>query len=89
MAQDLSDEERVLKLIERVRLLIAIDDDMAVETKLNTQPTLKLLEGVIVSDEAGSQEQAPRYYSLLYTELAEYPNLEALLSAMRVFLPYL
>ena len=55
MAQDLSDEDRVLKLIERVRLLIAIDDDMPVEIKLNTQPTLKLLEGVIVSEEAGSQ----------------------------------
>lgn len=89
MAQDLSDEERVLKLIERVRLLIAIDDDMSVETKLNTQPTLKLLEAVIVSDEAGNHEQASRYYSLLYSELADNPNLEALLSAMRVFLPYL
>jgi hypothetical protein len=89
MARDLSDEERVLKLIERVRLLIAIDDDMPVETKLNTQPTLKLLEAVIESEDIGSREQAAKYYSLLYSELAEYPNLEALLSAMRVFLPYL
>lgn len=89
MAADLSDEDRVLKLIERVRLLIAIDDDMPTEIKLNTQPTLKLLEAVIVSDEAGSRTQASQYYSLLYSELADYPDLEALLSAMRVFLPYL
>lgn len=89
MTQDLSDEERVLKLIERVRLLIAIDDDMPVETKLNTQPALKMLEAAIISDEIGSREQASSYYSLLYSELADNPNLEALLSAMRVFLPYL
>jgi hypothetical protein len=89
MAQDLSDEERVLKLIERVRLLIAIDDDMPVETKLNTQPALKMLEAAIVAEDAGSRAQASSYYSLLYSELADNPNLEALLSAMRVFLPYL
>lgn len=87
--RDLSDEERVIKLIERVRLLIAIDDDMPVETKLNTQPVLKMLEAVIQTDDAGSQEQASSYYSLLYNELADNPDLEALLSAMRVFLPYL
>jgi hypothetical protein len=86
---DLSDEERVLKLIERVRLLIAIDDDMPVEIKLNTQPALKMLEAAIQSDDVGSQQQASGYYSLLYDELADNPNLEALLSAMRVFLPYL
>lgn len=89
MARDLSDEERVLKLIERVRLLIAIDDEMAVETKLSTQPALKMLEAAIVSREPGSRERASSYYSLLYSELGDNPDLEALLSAMRVFLPYL
>jgi hypothetical protein len=87
--QDLSDEERVLKLIERVRLLIAIDDGMPIETKLNTQPALKMLEAAIRSDDVGSRPQASSCYSLLYDELADDPNLEALLSAMRVFLPYL
>ncbi len=49
MAQALTDEERVLKLIERARLLIAIDDEMPTETKLNTQPMLKLLEAFSVA----------------------------------------
>jgi hypothetical protein len=89
MAQALSDVERVLKLIERVRLLVAIDDDMPVERKLNTQPVLKLLEAAVASEDRSDQQRASGYYSMVYGELSEYPDLEALLSAMRVFLPYL
>jgi hypothetical protein len=89
MAQTLSDEERVLKLIERARLLIAIDDEMPTDTKLNTQPMLKMLEAAIAGADPSDHQRASGYYSALYTELAAYPDLEALLSAMRVFLPYL
>ncbi|MBI3783955.1 MAG: hypothetical protein HY270_11190 [Deltaproteobacteria bacterium] len=88
MAQERSDEERVLKLIERARLLIALDDEMPTEIKLNTQPMLKMLE----SEVGGASIDARRAASLfgaLYSELAEFPDIEALLSAMRVFLPYL
>jgi len=88
MAQDLSDEERVLKLIERARLLIAIDDEMPAELKLNTQPMLKMLEAEI-SSESVDERRASSYYSALYTDLSSYPDIEALLSAMRVFLAYL
>ena len=87
MAQALTDEERVLKLIERTRLLIALDDEIPTETKLNTQPMLKMLEAAIGGD--ADERRASGYYSALYSELAPYPDLEALLSAMRVFLPYL
>jgi hypothetical protein len=89
MAQARSDEERVLKLIERARLLIAIDDEMPADTKLNTQPVLKMLEAAVASGDPSDQERASGYYSMLYSELADYPDVEALLSAMRVFLPYL
>ena len=89
MPQALTDEERVLKLIERTRLLIAIDDDMPTETKLNTQPLLKMLEAALTTGDVTDHERASGYYSALYTELQPYPDLEALLSAMRVFLPYL
>lgn len=88
MAQALTDEERVLKLIERTRLLIALDDEIPTETKLNTQPLLKMLEAAIAAGDTDEQ-RASGYYSALYTDLAPYPDLEALLSAMRVFLPYL
>ncbi len=89
MAHDLSDVERVQKLIERTRLLIAIDDEMPAQIKLNTQPMLKMLEAAIESDDPSDQQRASGYYAALYRELEEYPNLEALLSAMPVFLPYL
>jgi hypothetical protein len=89
MAQARSDEERVLKLIERTRLLIAIDDEMPTEIKLNTQPLLKMLEAAIVGNDAADRQRASGYYSALYADLQPYPDLEALLSAMRVFLPYL
>jgi hypothetical protein len=89
MAQALTDEERVLKLIERARLLIALDDEMPMDTKLNTQPMLKMLEAAIAGADPSDRARASGYYSALYAELAPYPDIEALLSAMRVFLPYL
>jgi hypothetical protein len=89
MAQALTDEERVLKLIERARLLIALDDEMPTETKLNTQPMLKMLEAAIAGGDPADAERASGYYAALYAELQPYPDVEALLSAMRVFLPYL
>lgn len=89
MTQVRTDEERVLKLIERTRLLIALDDDIPTDTKLNTQPLLKMLEAAVAGADPADQERASGYYSALYADLASYPDLEALLSAMRVFLPYL
>jgi hypothetical protein len=88
MAQDITDSQRVLKLIGRARLLIAIDDDMPAEVKLNTQPLLKMLEAEISAD-AVDERRASGYYGALYADLAPYPDVEALLSAMRVFLPFL
>jgi hypothetical protein len=88
MPQALTDAERVLKLIERARLLIAIDDEMPAAIKLDTQPMLKMLEAAIAADEPDEQ-LASSYYGHLYAALAPYPDIEALLSAMRVFLPYL
>jgi hypothetical protein len=89
MAEALSDEARVLKLIERCRLLIAIDDEMPTEIKLDTQPMLKMLEAAINSGDQSDRPRASSYYGALYSELQPYPDVEALLSAMRVFLPYL
>lgn len=88
MAVDLTDTQRVLKLIERTRLLIAIDDDMPTEIKLNTQPLLKMLEAELGA-EMVDERRASGYYGALYAELEAYPDVEALLSAMRVFLPFL
>jgi len=89
MANDRTDDERVLKLIERVRLLIAIDDDLPSETKLNTQPALKMLESLIAEGEEGGRARAAEYYRYLCAELEDHADASALLAAMRVFAPYL
>lgn len=86
----MTDIERVQRLIARARLLIAISDDVPVETKLNTQGLLKMFEATVADASSPDDEsRAAGYYQLLYQDLEPYPDIEALLSAMRVFAPYL
>jgi hypothetical protein len=85
-----SDEYIIGRLIERIRLLIATSDDIPVEAKLQTQPLLKQLEQEL-SAPAGEQDEARvrGIYAALYGELADFADLEALLSALKNFVPYL
>ena len=87
---DRSDEAIVGRLIERARLLIALSDEIPVETKLNTQAILKFFEAAVGEAEGddATQAQAARYYAQLCDDLREYADIDALLSAMKVFLPY-
>lgn len=88
MSVERTDDEILVRLIERSRLLIAIEDEIPVETKLQTQPLLKQLEQLLAVEGAGRDvARINATHSLLYAELAEYADLEALLSAMRNFLP--
>jgi len=85
-----SDEYIIGRLIERSRLLIALSDEIPVETKLQTQPLLKQLEQQLsLPRENQDAERVRGTYAALYGELADYADLEALLSALRTFVPYL
>jgi hypothetical protein len=85
-----SDEYIIGRLIERIRLLIATSDDIPVETKLQTQPMLKEFQAsVSVAPADQDRDRAISQYAFLYRELEEYPDLEALLYALKNFLPYL
>ncbi len=86
MSAEVTDDEMLLKLIERSRLLIAIEDDIPVETKLQTQPLLKQMEQLLAVDDR-DPGRIRATHALLYAELAEFADLEALLSAMQNFLP--
>ena len=78
------------RLIERSRLLIALSEEIPVETKLQTQPLLKQLEQALAVPAGEQDEERIRgTYAALYSELADYADLEALLSALRNFVPYL
>jgi len=86
MAKDRSDEAMVGRMIGRVKLLIALSDEIPIETKLNTQQLIKMFEAAL--EEPGAQSLSASYYRQLYDDLSDYPDLEALLSAMRTFLPH-
>ena len=85
-----SDSEVLAGLIERSRLLIALSEEIPVATKLETQPLLKQLEQALaVPVEEQDTERIRGTYAALYDELADYADLEALLSALRTFVPCL
>lgn len=83
-----SDGEILAGLIERSRLLIALSDDIPVDTKLQTQPLLKQLEQLLgAPDDAQDVERIQATHAMLQSELADYADLDALLGAMTHFLP--
>ena len=85
-----SDEYIIGRLIERSRLLIALSEEIPVETKLQTQPLLKQLERALAAAPDEQDEGHVRAtYAALYNDLADYADLEALLSALKNFVPYL
>ena len=85
-----SDEYIAGRLIERSRLLIALSEEIPVETKLETQPLLKQLEQALALPPEEQDEARIRgTYAALYDQLADYADLEALLSALRTFVPCL
>jgi hypothetical protein len=86
--KDRTDGEILAGLIDRSRLLIALSEEIPVETKLETQPLLKQLEQLLaVPDGDYDLQRIETTHALLFESLADYPDLEALLSAMRHFLP--
>lgn len=85
-----SDAYIIGRLIERSRLLIALSEEIPVETKLQTQPLLKQLEQALaVPPEEQDADRIRGTYAMLYGELADYADLEALLSALKTFVPCL
>lgn len=87
---DRSDEEMVVRLIRQMKLLIATDDEIPVEIKLQSQAMLKEFESLFARPADEQDEDEVRgQYDFLYAELNEYADLHALLSAMRNFSPYI
>jgi hypothetical protein len=87
---DRPDEYYVERLIGRIRLLIATSDDIPVETKLETQPMLKEFEaGLLAPPDDRDEARAQGQFAFLREQLDEYPDLQALLHALRNFAPYL
>ena len=85
-----TDEFIIGRLIERIRLLIATSDEIPIDTKLQTQPMLKEFQHALdVPVAEQDRERVRGQYAFLCRELDQYPDLEALLSALRNFIAYL
>ena len=85
-----SDAYIIGRLIHQTRLLIATDDTIPTETKLQTQPVLKEFEAALAVDEdAQDQKEVRGHYYFRCDQLSGYPDLDALLSAMKNFISYL
>ncbi len=90
MSEERPDEYYVERLLSRVKLVIATDDDIPVETKLETQPMLKeLLQTLSFPPDQQDQGRAMGQHQFLLDALDDYPNCTALLTALRNFVPYL
>lgn len=90
MSKELTDAQYVERLLERVKLVIATDDDIPVETKLETQPMLKeFFQTLSFPPDQQDQERAIGQHQFLLDALDDYPNCTALLTALRNFVPYL
>lgn len=90
MSDERPDEYYVERLLTRVKLVIATDDDIPVETKLETQPMLKeLLRTLSVPPDQQDRERAIGQHQFLLDALDDFPNCTALLTALRNFVPYL
>ena len=85
-----TDEAIIGRLIERIRLLIATSEEIPIDTKLQTQPMLKEFQHALAPPAGKQDEDRVRgQYAFLCRELDAYPDLEALLYALRNFIPYL
>ena len=80
---ELTDAEMIARLIKQTKLLIAMDDEIPIETKLQTQGMLKEFEALMsVPTDEQDPDEVRSQHDFLYVELGEYADLMALLSAM-------
>ena len=84
------DEYYVDRLLGRLKLVIATDDEIPVETKLDTQAMIKEFARHLAAPLEGQDAATLRaQHSHLLAELEDYPNCESLLVALRNFAPNL
>ncbi len=89
-AEEKPDAYYVGRLLGRLKLVIATDDEIPIETKLDTQAMIKEFSRHLMAEPSDQdigilQSQ----YDHLMDSLDEYPNCESLLLALRNFAPNL
>jgi hypothetical protein len=91
MEKDRSDFAVMNRMIDHIRLLIAVDDEtIPVKKKLETQSILKHFQALLA--EAPDNQERGRirgYYEILCRELGDEADVAALLSSLKNYIPYL
>jgi len=79
------------RMIDHIRLLIAVDDDtIAVKKKLEVQAILKDFQSLVSSPPQDQERGRIRaYYEILCRELNDEADVAALLSSLKHYIPYL
>jgi hypothetical protein len=91
MEKDRSDFAVMNRMIEHIRLLIAVDDEaISVKKKLETQAILKDFQALLAEPfENQERSRIKGYYEILCRELADEADVAALLSSLRNYISYI
>ena len=91
MEKDRSDFAVMNRMIDHIRLLIAVDDEtIAVKKKLETQAILKDFQALLAqAPEDQERGRIKGYYEILCRELGDEADVAALLGALKNYIPYL
>jgi len=91
MSKDRSDFAVMNRMIDHIRLLIAVDDEqIPVKKKLDVQAVLKEFQALLAIPE-GRQERGriKGYYDLLCRELGDHGDVDALLKSLKNYISYI
>jgi hypothetical protein len=79
------------RMIDHIRLLIAVDDDaIPVKKKLEAQALLKDFQSLLaVPEEQQERGRIKGYYEILCRELGEEADVAALLSSLKQYISYI
>ncbi len=91
MSKDRSDFAVMNRMIDHIRLLIAVDDEqITVKKKLDVQAVLKEFQALLaVPEEQQERGRIKGYYELLCRELGEHGDVDALLKSLKNYITYL
>ena len=91
MPKDRSDFAVMNRMIDHIRLLIAVDDEtIAVKTKLEVQAILKDFQAMLAEPaERQPRERIRGYYEILCRELGDQADVAALLSSLKNYIPFI
>ena len=91
MEKDRSDFAVMNRMIDHVRLLIAVDDEtIPVKRKLEVQAILKDFQSLLAQpEEIQERERIRAYYEILRRDLSDQADVAALLDSLRHYISFI